>query len=273
MRRYNTLLALSFLYLLAGCTKEIDIDLRDAEPLYVVQAVLTQEAGSARVQISRTVNFSSEEAFPEVSGALVTISNGTRIDTLTETAAGLYTHPDLAAVVGERYDIRIQPNPTTQSELVFTSSAIMPASVPFDSLRQENLTTDMQGGRPQRPDDDGNVFIVVTPIFTDPAEFVNFYQFELYKNAERQEAIVVYDDKINNGNTNNRPVFLSTKAGDTLTVEMQNIDEAAFKYFYGLEETVSQSSAAPANPPSNLSAPALGFFKVCHSQRLSIVIR
>lgn len=273
MLRYTTILALFFTSVLASCTKEIDIDLRDAEPLYVVQAELTQEAGSARVEISRSLSFSADNEFPTVSGALVTIAHAGRVDTLTETAAGVYTHPSLAATVGERYDIRILPDPMGQADLVFTSSAVLPPPVPFDSIRQENLTTDATGGRPQRPDEDGNVFVVVTPVYTDPADEVNFYKFELFKNEERQDGIVVFDDKINNGNTNNRPVFLLTKAGDTLTVEMENLDEAAFKYFYGLEETLSQSSAAPANPPSNLSAPALGYFKVHYSQRLSIVIR
>lgn len=254
---------------LVSCTKEIEINVTDADARYVVEANLNQNVGSATVKISKSTVLSETSAFPTISNALVVISHNGQNDTLTETADGFYTHPTLAAITGEVYNLSI----TIDANNIFTSSAIMPPPAIFDSIRQENLTTDTIGGRVQEPNEDGNVFIVLTPVYTDNATFVNFYQFMLYKNNQLQDAIVVYDDDVTNGQTNNRPVFLEAKAGDTVVVNMQCLDKAAYDYFFALEETISQSSAAPANPQSNLTGGALGYFKLHNLQPQTIIIR
>jgi hypothetical protein len=254
---------------LVSCTKEIDIQVKDADTRYVVEANLNQNAGSATVKISKSTVLSDTTDFPYVSNALVVISHNGQNDTLTETANGFYTHPTLAAITGQTYSLSI----TVDANKIFTSSAIMPPPAVFDSIRQENLTTDTIGGRVQTPDEDGNVFVILTPVYTDDAAFVNFYQFMLYKNNELQDAITVYDDEVTNGQTNGRPVFLGAKAGDTIIINMQCLDNPAYDYFFALEETISQSSAAPANPKSNLTGGALGYFKLHSLHPQHIIIR
>jgi hypothetical protein len=260
--------AIALLTLLTSCEKEIEIIVDDADIKYVVEANLSQEVGSATVKITKSLGFSQDVAYPTVHDALVFVSHNGQIDTLTETGDGVYTHPTLAAIVGETYTLTVQPD----ADNMFTSTAVMPALVPFDSIRQENLTTDTSDF-PQRPNPNGEVFVVLTPIYTDAPTPGNRYQFMLYKNNALQDNITVYDDEVNNGATNNRPVFLETKAGDSITIDMQCLDNATFDYFFALEETISQSSAAPANPKSNISGGALGYFKLHYSQKRLLIIR
>jgi hypothetical protein len=260
--------AIALLTLLTSCEKEIEIIVDDADTKYVVEANLSQEAGSAIVKITKSLGFSQNVAYPTVSDALVLISHNGQTDTLTETGDGVYTHPTLAAIVGDTYTLTVQPD----ADNIFTSTAIMPALVPFDSIRQENLTTDTTDF-PQRPSPEGEFFIVLTPIYTDAPTPGNRYQFMLYKNNALQDNITVYDDQVNNGATNNRPVFLQTKAGDTITIDMQCLDKDTYDYFFALEETISQSSAAPANPKSNIVGGALGYFKLHYTQKRTLIIR
>lgn len=56
------------------------------------------------------------------------------------------------------------------------------------------------------------------------------------------------------------------KAGDIITVEMQTIGKDVYDYFFSLDQTLSQSVATPANPVSNISGDALGYFSAHNVQ-------
>src|ERR1700754_2600604 len=53
----NTLLLLSVIAVLSSCEKVIDLDLNEAEKKYVIEAIVTDKAGTARVTITQTKNF------------------------------------------------------------------------------------------------------------------------------------------------------------------------------------------------------------------------
>ena len=80
---------------LSSCEKVIDVDLNEAEKKYVIEANLSDQAGSALVLLTQTRNFDESNDFPGVSGAVVTISEaGGASYTLTESAPGGKGHQD-----------------------------------------------------------------------------------------------------------------------------------------------------------------------------------
>ena len=73
----------------ASCEKVIDVDLKDAEPVIVIEGFVTNRADSQYVNIHRSVPFGQSNVFPGVTGAIVTIAdNRGRIVTLRERRPG-----------------------------------------------------------------------------------------------------------------------------------------------------------------------------------------
>src|SRR5687767_14315503 len=82
-------------FLLAGlalfsCTRVIELKLRDTEIRYVVEGVITNEAGRSVVYLSQSKNFNDNNQFPGVSGAIVTIKDIAIEIPLAESQPGVY---------------------------------------------------------------------------------------------------------------------------------------------------------------------------------------
>ena len=90
-----------------SCTKTINVDLKNATPELVIEGIVTNTA-AAQVNISKSVQFSSSNTFPAVSGAAVSITDdlGTNY-TLTETKPGTYINNDLIGVPGHTYNLTV----------------------------------------------------------------------------------------------------------------------------------------------------------------------
>jgi hypothetical protein len=118
--------------------------------------------------------------------------------------------------------------------------------------------------------------------YTDPAGKGNSYLFRQYRNGKLNNAIFVQNDEFTDGNhisqvlrtrssSSTDPNELDKlKTGDSLRVEMQNIDPGAYEYFRTLALILTAGGApttTPANPKSNFSGGALGYFSA-HSRRV-----
>lgn len=53
---------------------------------------------------------------------------------------------------------------------------------------------------------------------------------------------------------------LAVESGDQVFIEIDHIDEANYNYWFTMQQNVSESTAAPANPETNISNNALGYF-------------
>jgi hypothetical protein len=95
------------LILLTSCEKEIDMDYHTVEPLYVVEAGISEEGAVAR--ISQTQNVTDEIGKSPVSDAQVVITsdNGERC-ILKLDSAGCYSSSEIKGVEGREYTIRVQ---------------------------------------------------------------------------------------------------------------------------------------------------------------------
>ena len=232
--------------------------LENAEAQVVIEGTVTN-ASFAEVKLSKSVPFSHSNNFPAISGAIVSITDneGTKYD-LAETAPGTYSNASLIGIPGRTYHLNIVAEGKT-----YTASSAMPMAVMMDSLVAEKLFMGTES------------IYIVKPIFTDPPQLGNCYKFIETINNKRYPDAWVWDDKLLNDGVSSFPLVQhdSTIAvNDIVEVEMQCIDKNVLRYFNALGH-LKYNAATPANPPTNISGGALGYFSAHTSQRKRVVVQ
>jgi hypothetical protein len=257
---------LGLLLLFTSCTKEIDIDLNAASPKIVIEANLTNEAQSAVVKISKTVNFNATNSYPPVGNAKVAIAdNAGNTYNLTEKETGTYQLPTLKGVSGRIYTLNVQVEGTT-----YTAICKMPNFVPLTGLAPLQSPS---------PFDKTDTSYVIRPIFKDPVGLGNSYRFIQTLNGIKDPSINVSNDNTFDGLVNQRPVAganrdVKIRKGDKVEIELQSIDNPIYDYFYSLNPGAGPGGGTtPANPITNLKGGALGYFSVSAVDRKSLVVR
>lgn len=253
--KYNYPLILLVLIgsLFLSCEEVIDLELNNTPEKYVIEAVLTDQAGGAKVLISKTKVYTAPNNFEGVANAVVEIEDQQGIVTrLSENAKGVYTHSSLKGTPTQTYKLRVSVGGQN-----FTSACLMPAVVPLDDVYQVELNL-FDGPR---------LFTHVR--YTDPIGVKNFYRFLEYKNGIYTKAIVAFSDQFTDGRTVNQAIFpfefteeSKLKKDDKIKVEFLTIDEAMYRYWFSVNNGAQggSDSAAPANPVSNIQGGALGYF-------------
>lgn len=253
-----------------SCEKVINIQLDSADTRYVVEGVLTNQPGNCMVLLSQTKDFDASNEFAGISGATIRISEaGGATTQLTETAAGVYQAASLAGTPGKTYTLAVSINGQS-----FLASSTMPAQVSMDSLF---ITEDEAPGGKRK---------LANVQYNDPANVANNYRFVQYINGVKEKEIFVRNDELTDGNLtitklrypkndDNEPDN-SIKTGDLVTIDMQCIDSAVYKYWYSLNRSATgggQNSATPSNPVTNMTGGALGYFSAHTLQSRSLLVR
>jgi hypothetical protein len=261
----TTIFVLVLPVLLYSCEKVIHVDLNEGEKKYVIEAVITDQPGTAKVLISQTKNFDEDNSFTGISGAAVSIietGGGTAV--LNETSAGVYQLPGLVAVTGKNYTLSVVINGKT-----FTATCTMPAvKVNLDTVfvTDELLFTDSRK--------------IVNVEYKDPPGKGNNYRFIQYVNGAKEDQVFIQNDDYTNGRTVNTKLFffndndsLLITHGDTVAVDMQCIDPAVYKYWFSLDRSATGISgqATPSNPVTNMQGGALGYFSA-HTLQTKIFV-
>ncbi|WP_293908279.1 DUF4249 domain-containing protein [Sphingobacterium sp. UBA5670] len=250
-----------FLFLLASCEKEIDIDLNNSDPQIVIEGAITDQPGPYYVKISKSVNFSEPNSYPPVSGAYVTITdNNGNIDVLTEIEAGLYQTNTTLGIPGNTYNLNVSID-----QVDYFATSTMPQKVMLDSLQFE-----LWSG----PDGDDNY--VTIPVYTDPPTLGNSYRFIMTINGVKDDTYYVDNDIIGNGVTNTRALInpdTDIALNDTVEFEMRCIDTQTYVYFNTLSQISGggpNGGVTPSNPPNNITGGrALGIFSAYTTQTLT----
>ncbi|MFT3703936.1 MAG: DUF4249 domain-containing protein [Agriterribacter sp.] len=259
-----------YILILAGaftsCEKVIDIPLDDAAKKYVIEGVITDQQGGCKVLVSQTKNFTDDNSFNGVGGAVISITdNNNSVTVLSEDSAGVYTSDTLTGIVGNTYTLNVTVNGTA-----FTASCAMPSKVNMDTLyiTDENIF--------------GEIRKTANVEYHDPVGVGNNYRFVLYRNDEKKKNIYIRNDEYSDGNVSVIKLFLfgdedndtDLKSGDHVKVDMLCIADPVYKYWYSLNEgaTGDNNSASPANPVSNISGGALGYFSAHTIQSKNIVV-
>jgi len=263
MKRYISTLIIAAC-ILNSCTEIIKLDINSSDPQIVVEASVPS-GENAWVKLTKSINFDEANQFQAVENALVILTdNDGNSELLTEKSPGIYSTLIMKGVVGKNYSISIKSGDKT-----ITSSCKIPEPVSFDSLKvsvQERF-----GGFGNAGND---TLYQVNVKYTDPATKTNFYRFVEYINGVSTGNIHIYDDRLSEGKTVERGLFNFTRIlskGDTITIEMQCIQEPVYNYFESFGN-MSMGSSTPANPYSNLNGTILGYFSAYTVERKSFVI-
>lgn len=249
--------------LLFSCTKEIDLKLKNTEPQYVITGVVQAGDSVHYVSITQTVDFDQSNEFPKVSGAEVILSDGVGNSVaLGEVSPGIYATVNFMAFEERTYTLSVKHDGKS-----FEAICAMPKLVPLDDV--ELLPNNFFGQKG---------FIMV-PKYTDPADKINFYAFEyesqmVDEEKERRSSLILRDDEITNGNTNEQPLFegFSLGFGDTVLLTMYGIAEPIYTFYFSKEQNTNPNSGAPANPVSNWSNGALGYFSARTIQKKLVIV-
>ena len=246
--------------LLSSCKKVIQLNLNTSSPQIVIQGDLFDHEGPYTVKISRSVNFYDANVFPAVSGATVTITDNLgNSDHLTESSPGLYITSTLHGIPGRTYTLQVNADGQT-----YTASSTMPVPIDIETVYfQKSLFGN-------------NIFPGIT--FIDPPNVTNYYRLIYFINNIQQNDINVTDDKLDAGKKINyliRPLDTDNKlqAGDYVTIWLETVDQGVYEYFR-TADTGNRGGqlTSPANPTSNISNGALGYFNACSVRTLSAVV-
>jgi hypothetical protein len=248
-----------------SCEKVIDIDLNDSNPQIVVEAELFKGVNDFKVKLSYTSSFFKEEEQDVIESAVVSLTrNGGETVNVPYVGEGIYIYEDFEAEENESFTLDVDANGVN-----YSSTASMPAPAKLDSAVARANT-----GGPFGP---GEGFIVFM-YWKDDASVSNFYRAIYSLNGEEQrsrEDVFIFDDSFTDGNQTEIPLFVRTfEEGDTVDLKFLSIDPKAYDYFLTLNTIIGngQPSAAPANPNSNFSNGALGYFAVYNGDEERIII-
>lgn len=243
---FITFLASAMLFL--SCKKVIEIDFNNAAAMLVVEGNVTNFNSTQTVKLSKSVAVTAAGNFPAVSGATVTITSDGRVYPLPEKSPGIYVTTALKGQPAKTYQLNIVTGDQT-----YTATSTMPNSVRLDSLGL-NITTFL-----------GKETLSSTVFYADPAATTNYYRFVLTVNTVPSKEYFIYNDELTNGRVINRDLRdfnVDIVSGDRVSVEMQSIDKNIYQYWNGLSQNENRGGASttPANPVSNVSNGALGYF-------------
>lgn len=259
--KYLTIITITtFFLLIISCEKVIEIDLPGNEPALVIEGYLEKDSLCV-VQLSSTIDIFDGKTPDFITDAVITISdNQGTTETLLYQDFGRYKGTLLRGQIGNTYTLSVQVN-----NQEYKASSTILSAVPIDSIQVKEGSDIIFIGA------GGEDYKSVYVHYTDPSTTPNNYllKFLYIPNSNNDNAYSLDRTYLrNDDNKNGLPdsAFLFSQplqTGDIIIAELRSIDQAVFDYYFSIEDALvgnSFTSAAPANPKSNFSNGALGYF-------------
>jgi hypothetical protein len=241
-----------------SCEEMITINLNAENPKIVIESFITNGENPVMVKITKSQAFFNQSNFTPVKNAVVQLEYLSVKDKLLEKGNGYYLSSKTRGIAGRAYTLKVVADGET-----YGATVELPPPVPIDNVY-------FQSGLFQSD----SLNIVVE--FLDPAKTENYYRLKLYRNGRYAvNDYYLMTDAFANGEKIVAPVYYRYFApGDTVVVELLNLERCTWKYYKGMSESVQQgiNSQAPGNPPTNLSGGALGIFGAGGSSVYRIII-
>jgi hypothetical protein len=290
---FYSICLLIFSFLLAGCEKDIDFELKEEEPKLVVEATI-ENGQPPLVVLTTSLNYFSSIS-PElltqsfVRGADVFISNGSRTHKLKE-----YTVP----IIGN-YSLSYYSVDSSNLSTAFVGELNKPYSLRIVAEGKEytanttipNITKRIdsiwyKAGPPQL---DTNKVIVMARV-TDPPGFGDYIRYFTKRNSEAflPGLNSAFDDLFIDGTTYELQVGagvdrntsiseddLFFNKGDTITFKLSNIDKATYDFWRTIEyayQAVGNPFSTPVKVLGNINGNALGYFGGYATQYRTLII-
>ena len=266
MEKSKIFILLFLLFIHSGCERVIEMDLNESQPALVIEGDLSYPDGQLNVTISRTGSYFDADPMQKVSGADVYLENKNgHQEWVPEVANGYYLLDNIHIEPGDLFKLKVEVD-----DMVYSAESSVQIPVEIDSIGYSYYAGD-DFFRP------GYRFNLA---FYDPAGEKNYYRVRVYRNGHlfnRPTDLVVFDDSDLDGTLINVRLHSQyyLEKGETAVMELMSIDRNSWEYFKSLSEVinVAPGSPAPANPVSNFSNGAMGYFYTWSYNRKPVVIR
>lgn len=249
MKNY-ILLLLSLLSL--SCSKVIDVEYQEIEPIYVVQSVISDEGSYLRLTQSANMEEQLQPEGVETAQVSVVSEDGKSFE-LEYYAEGYYLpyYPQ-KLTEGKNYTLNLEVEGQT-----FSSTALLPSTPVISDVifSQQQFTADMN-----------LVFCTVAILDTPGQENYYRYRFRYFVTDEVEEESGEEPSwSLLKEDVDGEKVWVMThlytpdrelEDGDEITVEVQSISRGAYEFFY----TLSLSGSSSTNPSSNIDGGCIGYF-------------
>lgn len=236
------------------------------EPSRIVfEGVLKDRDSSSYFNISKTVGiYGDEDNLPKVSGATITV-----FDNL----GGQFSFVEDPLTPGTYLNHNFVAQPNTIYNLV---ADVEGESITSTSFSKTPPVIDSIYGRPNQLDIEAPFSQWIFYHSTDQVLEANYYRLRIWHNGKEPSQYYIGNDYYINGQTYEAQFFgVDAFPGDTIFIEMLEMDESVYNYIYGLSSTLTTGafSPAPSNPPSNLEGNAIGYFGVYMTDTASMIVQ
>ncbi|MEM1407802.1 MAG: DUF4249 domain-containing protein [Bacteroidota bacterium] len=262
----NILKALLVFLVVSSCEETIIIDSGQADPVIIVEGLITDQNQFHYVRVTRTVDFYDTVATEPITDALVFVQDSrsnfrgySHNPSGSPDLNGYYiSNEQFAGQVGVEYTVSV-----TVGDEVYTGKDLLNPVTAIDSL-----SVDIDEDEFEDPEDEG-YFYEVLFYAKEPQDRKDFYLFKFYRNDSllRDESTDIYfsDDDLLAEEINGVPTAGYYTIGDMAKVEMYSISRNGFLYYNDLTNLLLGDGgffgSPPVNPRTNITNGGLGFFQ------------
>jgi hypothetical protein len=274
----NLILMILVVVVLTGCEETVQLDLKQVPDRLVVEGLITDVAGKQFVRITKSAGFYQTGVTNRISTAQVTVHDNTgetmvfthNPNNVADSIGYYFPSKGYVGVVDRAYTLTVVVDGQT-----YEASDTLVRVTTIDSLAY-------QPNRIRERDNPSDGKIMEVLMFAkEPQETVDNYLFKYYRNDSliynsNTDVYVVNDYGVGE-NIGGFPSPIYYAVGDTARVEIYSISRVAYVFYNDLATILNSDggmfSPPPANPRSNISNGALGFFQVSAMHDRSVIVK
>jgi hypothetical protein len=278
----KTVIYIILVIISASCVERIEVNLDPNYVRLVVDGSVTTDYSKYKVNLTQTADYFYNAPIPRINNAQVTIYDGDSTYTLEETEpgkSGIYeSKSDFQGIPGKTYTLNIRLASEIGGYTNYSSSCQLMSVTHLDST---NVILHEDWGK------DG--FYEVRIFAQEPANEVNFYMFNLYRNgrlmSDTISNVIVSDDKYINGSyinglgafyLNNSNSWEKLYPGDTITLQMSGITKEYYNFVSEVQSAgfnIPFFMGPPANVVGNVNNGGVGFFTAYSNSYATTIVK
>jgi hypothetical protein len=267
--------------------EEIPWEVEESPEMLVVEGSFTSEKKKHQITLSKTADYFIKHRTPRISGADVTISDGSttyEFEELKEKRGIYESERKVAGRAGHTYTLNIHLQEPINNKTHYQASEKMIEGIDLEGMEafiyrnpfyQERFPTD-------------SLVLFVALYGHDPGNIDNLYMVDLYRNGKflqdtvDEKEIFSDSEQFKDGEYIHNPFtfFEEFQPGDTVAIKISTVSKSYQQFIEGINNITDQSgnpfdlSGPPANAVGNIEGgEALGYFRVSYvSWAQSIVV-
>lgn len=262
---------------LYGCDEAVELDLKQVQAKAVIEAIVTDEQGKQFVRVTRSGGFYEQGNTQRITNATVSITDNAG-GTMTFThnpggkadSTGYYLPvPGFAGVIGRIYTLHV----SIDGQL-YEASDTLRRVAPIDKLEWQ-----VNRFREREERTDGKVFELLI-YAREPQDTKDMYLLKYYRNDSlvynNETDVYLFDDYGVGEKIEGIQSSVYYALNDKAKVELYSISRNGYLFYNDLFTVMNSDggmfSPPPANPRTNLSNGAMGFFQVSAVQSKTILL-